>query len=685
MGTLNESLAAEAQALSPRRDYTISEIISMSKEDMWQLPLGGLRIQFKDKQVKTLTKYVQVNWFWWQLFAYNNQTNITSDYFFGPTSQEDLDKFKNKQPHNFSFNDGIPASMLTKCFWASWELECNGFHPGVGLDLIWSMSRRAYQIMNELFNATNLKMGEYVSTLDMSTIVDIILDPYVVENKRKFENGEISISENYKLNTEYIKTNPKFYHNGISQGIRPEVYGSRAINQSLFPRGYIPEINGVAQRVPIYESYGEGFMSNYDRIIESATASIANFYTKEPLKISEYNNRQAQFVVSPISHVTHADCGTHRTVDYYVKDKLAFKQILQKFHMVDGKYECITPDRTDLIGQRIKLRDIHCCESGDPTSPCIICLGKSGLTVPPRKNLGIHLTFHMLSSISQKTMSVKHMLASTKPLFLNLSSEESEFVYLDPEEPANVILKKPVFTNVKQSLRFNRSEVLFINDIFGVDDIRELNYASTTAVETIMVCTYKNDTLSQVDVIDTRISNIGSPLTPAMLQYIKQKNWTQVGDAIEVEMDEWDYSLAVVETPRRSADLLAPLRAFQDFTFNRDGLNAVRAKDFKNASKATQALIDVMSPYLFIHYNQAEIFTKAITSRVDENGYPTYELPLTGEPFTFVDMRQAILNGDIYTTLAYERIPSVITDPSFYNKLNRRVGKTNMGALWGRS
>lgn len=69
--------------------------------------------------------------------------------------------------------------------------------------------------------------------------------------------------------------------------------------------GTIPDINGAVFVTPIDVSYAEGLNSNYDRQIESRTASIAYANTKAPLEGSQYHNRQCQLMGSVIRSVVH--------------------------------------------------------------------------------------------------------------------------------------------------------------------------------------------------------------------------------------------------------------------------------------------------------------------------------------------------------------------------------------------
>lgn len=96
-----------------RRDYTIDELIAMTKEEMWSLPEGGLRVTFSDGVIKDRTNVFKINWYFWQLFKFGGLKGVSTAHFMGG--------------EDFNFNGGIPSKELSKIFWEVFVRKCGGF------------------------------------------------------------------------------------------------------------------------------------------------------------------------------------------------------------------------------------------------------------------------------------------------------------------------------------------------------------------------------------------------------------------------------------------------------------------------------------------------------------------------------------------------------------------------------
>lgn len=646
-----------------RRDYTVEEIISMDKETVWLLPEGGLNVTFSDRTVKCFTNRIKINWYFWQLFAFNDVLSITSDSYI-----EDL-----------NFTSDLPKDILSDIFWESFTRKVGGMIPGLGLDLVWSMSRRCYQIINELYNDSIFKMSDCVSTVDIEDLIDILDAPEVIEAKRKFRDGEHDASTAHDQVWDYVTSGkPELAENEISRGCRAEIFNRRQVNQQIGPRAFIPEINGEAFVTPIDEGYAEGFVPFYDRIIESKTASIAYFMAKAPLEESEYNNRMAQFLCGVIRGVTHNDCGAKKTVPWQVR-KEDLKVLSGKFHMVKGKPVCINGDEKELVGKTIKMRSFTLCDSEDASMPCAICVGRNAWTVPPKTVLGHHLSTEPLARISQTILSTKHVISSTKPLFLDINEHNSQYILLNPENGHEVILKKQN-KNYRYAIRFSREEAFFINDIHSCEDTEELVEAKISCVQELqlVIMDEKGHVKTTVE-LEVGIGGRGSPLTMDMLVYMRDKGWDIVGNNFEIDLIDWDFSKPVIRTPRRGSDIMQVLKNFQDFIYSR---GKVRARNFETVGPAIQGLLDQLTPHIGVNMNHIEVFVRAIMSKVDAQGFPTYELPKADDPFMFCTMKDCIMNRSLGAALAFERQQSLVFSPGSYLREDLEIPGTELDSLW---
>lgn len=657
-----------------RRDYTVDEIIAMSKEEMWMLPEGGLRVAFTDKTIKSPTNIIKVNWYFWQMFKYADLKGVSSLHYMGGDS--------------FNFNEGVPTKELSNIFWEVFVRKVGGFFPGQGLDFVWDLSRRAYQIINELYNDSIFRMGEHVSTLSLVDLIQVLDDPEIIDAKQQWAEGKMDVDAAHKVTwTQLTSDKPEYKTNELARGCRTSIFNRRQTNQTIGPRANIPEINGEAHRTPIAPGYIEGLESQYDRTIESCTASIAYFMAKAPLEASEYNNRMAQFLTSVIRGVDHCDCGSKKTIPWRVRDHKDLEILMGKFHMVDGKYQMIFGHEEELIGELIQIRSFTTCQSKNPQYPCAICVGWNAWTTPPESVLGHHLSIEPLSRISQTILSTKHVIASTKPLYLSIAPENSLRVRLDPENFHNVIFNKE--KNAESvKFRFSRDEALFLNDVLNVDSTEELIPSRVTAITNIQVqyMTPKKATPNVYN-IDVSLGGFGSPLSLEFLTFLRRQydegdGWDVNGTNIEVDMEGWDWNLPVVVTPKRGADIMSVLYTFQDFVNSPNKPNAVRASDFTEPGPAIEALLYGLDKYIDVNFAHAEVFVRALMSKVDDAGYLTYEMPTGGEPFKFGAMKDIIHHHSEGTNMAFEGHARSIFSAATYNKDDFDIPSTSMDYIW---
>jgi hypothetical protein len=651
-----------------RRNYTADEIAVMTKEQVYALPPGGLFLQFTDKELKVPTNKVIICWYFWQLYPYAGVTGIKSDHFM----------------HD-DWTGDVPKEMMSDMFWDIFLRSHGGFIPGVGLDMVWSMSRRVYQIMNELFNDTIFRMAGHVSTLDLEDLIDILDAPEVMEAKAKWAQGLIDVDEAHDQTWKVLTDGrPGMKLNEISRGARTGVFNRRQTNQTIGPRAYIPETNGEAFPSPIAPGYIEGLDSHHDRIIESRTASIAYYMAKAPLEQSEYNNRMAQFLCGVIRGVSHTDCKTKHTIPWRVSDKKDLKRLRGKFHMVNGEKVMIYGTEEELIGEKIELRSFTSCGSEDPSMPCAVCVGWNAWTTPPGTVLGHHLSTEPLARISQTILSTKHVISSTKPLFLSIDKTNAQYIYLNQDNLHEVMLKKYDKDHCDYYLRVTREDAFFINDVLNAADPDELIESRVTSCNNIqfIAAPKKEGVLPRVHDIDVSLGGRGSPLTLDMLKYMREKSWDIVGNHIEVDLSEWDWELPVIRTPRRGSDIMSVLYTFQEFVNSPTKPHVVRAIDFNKPGPAIHGLITGLSKYIGLNFTHAEVFVRALMVKLNENDEPTYELPKAGEKFAFGTMKKIILSRSQGAALAFEGQAAAITDPATYLRDGLDIPGTELDGIY---
>ncbi|QAX96036.1 hypothetical protein [Vibrio phage vB_VmeM-Yong XC32] len=631
-----------------RVDYHVREILAMPKNEIWALPDGGLRLTFDDGQTVVVpTRTTILSSYYWKMFAEWPGADITLDHHI----------------NRAIITEGTHVKIGGKVFWDVFF----GHHPnylcGEGAKAIWTMSRRLVEIGNEMFNDTTNMLGEYVVSLDIEDVVDILNFEAVVNAKQDYRDGKATVEDTHdRVFGAIVDPESPLRNTAVAEGMANGLLNRRQATQVIGPRAFVPDINGESCPVPIYEGYADGLHTLYDHFRESRAASISLYMQSGPLEMSEYNNRMCQFLCGVIRGIHYGDCGGKVTIPWKVEEGDP-KLLKGKVYMDDNdKPVVIWGNEDDLVGKTIRLRSITTCSHGDPTRPCSVCVGLNAITTPPGTNLGHHLSTEPLARISQTILSTKHVLASTKSVHLDINENNARFLRLKKDDQFVVMLNKEV-TEGKFAIRIPQIQVGCINDVLSADDVMQLSPERISKLENVQIISYNRaGSIQDILDVDLSIGGKGSPLTIDFLAYMKEEQWEVVGQSIEVSLTNWDYTRPFIKTPRRGEDIMEILRITTQFLESPNAPGAVRAVDYEHVGPACRALLDGMSSKIAVNFTHVEVFVRALMA----SGDTSYALPVGGEAFRFIRLKEAIQKRGLGAALAFERIRDLIQDPATY-------------------
>lgn len=652
------------------RNYTASAIARLTKQEVWALPDGGLYVTYDDGVCrKVKTRATIYSWYYWKMFnEYGGQIL--------PQHHVDPDPMTIDTPYTDSSHMDLASMVFWDCFFSNPDNKMSYN----GQEQLWHMSRRIYQITNELYNDNILKLSSHVDTISLDSVMEILSLPAVMEAKRRHADREITVQEAHDIVYGTMTDSAgKLEYNDLPNGCRAKQMDRRQITQLIGPRGNIPDINGVAFNTPIDTGYVDGFDNTYDRYIEGRTASIALYMASGPLEASEYFSRQNQLACGVLSGVSYNDCGGKHTVPWKVR-KNDLKYIEGKYHMVDGKPVLLKGDEKHLIGTTIQIRSICTCSSNDPSKPCAICLGFNAYVIPPGANLGHHLSIEPLSRISQTILSTKHVLSSTKSTYIEINGDDCAFIQYGEESNHHLRFTDEV-GNGQWLLRIAIGDAMFLNDVHAVEDIDTLTpgrLSSCTEVELVKLD--KNGNVSVVHTITTSVGGKGSPLSKEMLVFLKDNPWTIEADQIEIDLTEWDVTKPFIVSPRRGDDMMSILNITMRFLHCPVKERKSRIIDYATPGAAMMELLDLLSSKIHVNLSHVEVFIRSLMVREGDAGYG---LPIAGEPFYFCPLKEVISRRSIGASFAFEGQEHLITSPASYLRLHTDIPGSPLDPKWG--
>jgi hypothetical protein len=656
-----------------RRNYTAREILNMPKNEIWELPQGGLVITYDDGEVrKHKTTETILSSYFWRFSAVFPGLVLTSDLHL------------NGRPFNTKNQLLLCGLVLWRTFFAA--------HPdwlnGEGRDEFWRMSEWVYGIMNEIHNDTTSMLGNKIVSFDLSDIVEVLKDKDIIKAKETGTGRSIS-----EINDEVNDLLESGGADGTKfPNIRREMkYGNfkrREMGQLFGHRGYVPDINGKTPVTPIERGYAEGFNSLYDQLVASRSASFSLYMQTGPLEDSEYNNRFSQLGAGVISKITWGDCGTTDTVSVKITVRNRHKMMGKKIVHPDGSQEILFDYSTLKIGSRYNFRSFTKCASKVASEPCSHCVGLTSILVPPKTNLGSFLILEALAEASQEILSVKHVLASTTVAKLLISKLHSHLIYLDPDENLNIHLKKAL-SEGGWSIRFDPYELSNVNDITAVYNINDIDYNALTRVNSIDLVKIVDDVMVESHSVPLLVGGKGISLSPEFLQFMRITGWDNIGKQITVNLKDWVHVLPFAIAERRGefmGETLANLRRFTRGE-NSKGVTCKSITDYNDMGQtaslsaidlALEEIEDVLKTLnvSFIHH---EIFVKVLMAK----GTRTCELPLPGDNFRFITMFEAIKGRGIGASFGFQKqAGEIIENPRSYLREKEKVPGHHLDYRW---
>lgn len=623
-----------------RRAYHVKDLIDMPKDQLWQLPEGGLALTFQngERHVYPTFKTIYSAYFW-QLFREFPGGVITPSQHLG----------------NGVFESGSHVNLATRILWPVYIGHCPDFRFSQHPDIFWTLSRRIYEITNEVFNDMTSMCGEWVTGFDIEDILDIEDIPELQAVKH---NPNLTVQE--KHDQGYTAVMNSGLRNTTIRGLETGTLNKLQAKQVLITRAFIPDINGNTCEFPIEPAYADGIDTLYDRLFESRGASISIYMQHAPLEISEYNNRMCQFLTGIVEGIKGHDCGGEHALNWTVLER-DLKTLPGKIYEDPKTKELkmFTGKETELIGKKVRIRSILTCDNYDPTCPCPICAGISATLLPPGTNYGHYMSVEPLARASQQILGTKHVIGSIAADYLSISGIDLKYIHPHPEDKLQICLNKRTSGegDGKWSLQIQREDARFINDIYSVDRITDLKAEAITRIQRIELVQELPNGSRKVRAIDTLVSGKGMHLTREFLDYMRTQELSVIGNEwISIPLKNWESEIPFLFTGRRSVDIMDIIVKLKSFLHSPEKSSNPRCMDYTSVEGAMRELLDLFTAHIHVNFAQVEVFVRGLMAAGDYS----YCLPRGGEPFRFLKLKDAIKNRSLGAALAFEGVKDLI-------------------------
>lgn len=637
--------------------YQARDLWNQSKEAIWDLPDGPMRLKFDDDSEMVVdAKATIYSWYAGVFHRLYPETPLLPKHHLG-------DRQISKGTEIELMGEGL--------------FDCRHVYGDrVNME---ELSLIAYQQQNELYNDMTTRLKSHVSTISILDFVEVMEDPAVKEANDNVKPTQHSIDETYEKIWSSLTQEGNLLGNTVARMAKSGLVSKGQILQCVGPRGFLTEIDSGIYHRPVLTGYVEGMRTLYDSMVESRSASKALMFAKDPVAESEYFNREMQLVASTLTRLHRGDCGTQDYLIFKVKSSADLKLIAGKYYLKeDLSLETVHDDSRHLIGKLIQIRSALKCQNPDAYGVCSTCMGEISDSIPELTNLGHVSVTVMCEKISQNVLSTKHLDGSSKVDDFEIGTFDSHYIRSGVDMGVSQQSKgeeSDANTIIKLSDRLKDRQVEMVLEEKQAEDLNSVDY---TPIEKLAPSTLTNLTEVIFNVMGedgfmeppaTVAVSMGarrSWLTVDALEYVKRKGFrlNERGNYV-IDLTDWDVNLPLFQLPLKHTDMVQYMKTIKSFIMAA-GDTGKKTKgmktlgDFPTVDRGLVEFYNLINSKLRVNIAHLEIIILSAMIRSEE--HKDHRLPRPIQDGELGSYRKNMEARSMGVSMAYERQSKRLTD-----------------------
>lgn len=541
------------------------------------------------------------------------------------------------------------------------------------------MTKRAYEIVNLMYNELSYRLEAYVTTLDILDFLEIDEHPDIVKAEQNLQQTQEGIDAFYKTIKATLNNDRGLDNNQLAKAVRSKLVKTDQTLQCVGPRGFLTDVDSYIYKKPIVTGYFKGIRTLEDSMKESRSAAKALMFSVDPMKKAEYFSRRQQFVCQNVKNLHRTDCGSKHYLLWQVRGEEVIEGVVTResdLKTIFGKYyldeetntlKVIKKSDTHLIGKTIKMRDpVAGCQHPDPYGICEVCFGEASITVPEDTNLGHMACVSMTQIVTQLVLSTKHYDGSSVVEGIRLQPHDKK--YLSAQINGNDYYLSNDLKNKKVSIKIDARNAKGLADVSAVDDVGKLTISRISEIEELQLII--DNQKGQIDeipltvAVNKRLAN----LTHHLLRHCKRTGWEIVDNKYIIDMTGWDWSQPILTLPLRHFNMM-------DFATEIAKVLESTVKDMKARDTVVDpaAMLtefhDLVNKRITVNLSILSIiiYSSMVVSATEGN----YSLPKPWTTSGMGVMKLIMENRSLSATMAYERQTGTVLSPNSYLMTNR--------------
>lgn len=422
-------------------DQDFKEKLKAQHEEL----VGLVEIRFSDGVLRVSKRQAFMNLIYWRI---PNAFNIPlrKDHFirYCHPSRGNLSGSWNRYYHEISEKYPTEGDKLKVAIWETWQ---------------------------ELYSFCCSELMEYVSSIDICDMADVMHDPPMKEilDRRKQICPEIGSDAVEKLieisGDEIVKLISKkgaLQCDALTPFQNVGMLNRHQIPQVMFAYGPRTDINNVLIRYPVAGNSTEGLNDALEVAVETLSAKKPLCNNKQSVPTSQYANRKYQLVCSTLPKIYQGDCGSKLLVKFFVTEKNCWT-IVGKTIFHNGMFMVVSSSATarNFVNTEIMMRSPMTCRYLDGV--CTACGGRVVQNMCPSYNPGIVSSALLIAQVTQKILSAKHLVKTDSQIY-SIPGPTDDILYRDG---TNTLAWKP---NIAKNIHKYQMGVS-LDDTIAVHDV----------------------------------------------------------------------------------------------------------------------------------------------------------------------------------------------------------------------
>lgn len=447
----------------------------------------------------------------------------------------------------------------------------------------------------------------------------------------------------------------------------------------LLKRNQVPQMFGAygtrsditdeMKKWPISESAFSGLKSINDYATESLAAKKAAFFNNTVIRNAQYFARRCRLGASKLSTLYPGSCGSEVTIPFVIRSKFK-KNFIGKFVKVDEQTKHLLKERkwpqfpkdnsVELTKANIDLfvdREIQmwspfgCRYTDGVCEHCAGCMHqKLHAYIPEGVWLGVFLATLVVSSVTQKILSAKHLIkTSSKEFILPASAikylDKSSDALLWNKNAAKAIKNKKIYVRIEHSA--------FLGPLGDLTRSVLPTGVSFSKIPRIGLVDENGHVFDLIELTD----EVTFPYLSGYAMHYLSKIYKKIRidqDYIDIPMEDFDFSKAFLKYTAVNDDMVSYVSRVDRFVMD-------DVRDHTSIQECLDTFSSLIWDKADVHVFPIEMMLRGYLASPDSTKIPVITDPRA--PVRFAGLGEIISGAALSTKLAYQGINAFFEDP----------------------